>query len=416
MKNYQQILKKLSEEKETMTNLLIEWVNINSGTENLEGLEKMLRAIYQSFEIFNEEIEVISLNPGTTIDEKGRPHQQHFGKALRITKRPEAPIQIFLCGHMDTVYPVDSPFQSATRIDDQRLIGPGAADMKGGLIIMLKALEALEMFDEREHIGWEVIINPDEEIGSIGSEPLIRKHILNKDIGIIFEPSFPDGFVVSERKGSTNFTIISKGLSAHAGRDFDKGRNAITHLIQLLVKLEQLNGRREGLTVNLGNISGGGPINIVPDLAMCRCNSRMKTPEDMDFLLEAIEALVEEENKKDGVEIDLHQISFRPPKEFDRAHQFLFQDLRECSLELSQEFNWRSSGGVCDGNILAQEGLPTIDTLGAIGSGIHTFDETVMLDSLTERAQLCGLFLMKIASHAIDISRYKQDKAASREH
>ncbi len=415
MNKYQAPLQWLSQQKEPMVELLIKWVNINSGTENLEGLEKMLLTITEALQIFGEQIENIPLEPGVKLDNNGEIRKLHFGNALRLIKRPESPIQILLCGHMDTVYHVDSPFQTANRIDDNTLVGPGATDMKGGLIVMLKALEAFEQFDQKDQIGWEVIINPDEEIGSLGSEPLIRNSTAGKDLGLIFEPSFPDGFIVCERKGSTNFTIVSKGVSAHAGRDFDKGRNAITHLIKLLVKVEELNGTREGLTINLGHIFGGGPTNIVPDLALCRCNSRMKKMEDADFLLNRVEELIEEENKKDGVEIEFHKASYRPPKKFDIAHQHLFDDLKECSQDLSQSLSWRPSGGVCDGNIFAQEGLTTVDTLGVIGSGIHTYDETTHLDSLTERARLCALFLMKIASHAIDINRYKQMNATVKE-
>lgn len=411
MDGYQAPLNWLSRQKESMIDLLIHWVNINSGTENLEGLDKMLLTITDELKVFNEPIEVISLESGVRVDNNGEIRKLHFGKALRVTKRPKAPIQILLCGHMDTVFPVDSPFQTAKRVDEHTLIGPGATDMKGGLIIMLKALEAFERFDKKDQIGWELIINPDEEIGSLGSEAVIRKSTKGKDIGLIFEPSFPDGFIVCERKGSTNFTIVSRGISAHAGRDFDKGRNAITNLIKLLIKVEQLNGAREGLTVNLGHIHGGGPTNIVPDLALCRCNSRMKKLEDADFLLTTVEELIAEQNRKEGVNLEFHKASYRPPKEFDTAHQHLFNDLQECSKELSQNLNWRASGGVCDGNIFAQEGLTTADTLGVIGSGIHTFDETTDLDSLTDRAQLCTLFLMKIASHAIDINRYKHTKA-----
>jgi glutamate carboxypeptidase len=415
MDEYTQQLKWISQQRDPMIQLLINWVNINSGTDNLEGLKKMLQIIQESLQIFEEPIEEISLEPGLTIDDEGTLQKRYFGKALRMVKRPEAPIQILFCGHMDTVYPQHSPFQRTKRINDQTLIGPGATDMKGGLIIMLKALEALEQYEHRHSIGWEILINPDEEIGSVGSEPLICKSAIGKNIGLIFEPSFPDGYLVCSRKGSINFTILSKGLSAHAGRDFDKGRNAITQLIKLLIKVEALNGNREGLTINLGRIQGGGPTNIVPDLAICRCNSRMSEEEDADFLLNELERLIGLENEKEGTDLQLHRDAYRPPKTFDRAHQNLFEDMRLCSGELSGELHWRLSGGVCDGNILAREGLATIDTLGAIGSGIHTYDETIQLDSLVDRAQLCALFLMKIASHVIDVSRYKRETPIIRE-
>lgn len=406
MSEYREQIDWIFQEKGSMIRLLTDWVNINSGTDNLAGLQKMLLAIEDSFKVFGEPIERISLEPGAIFDDRGTLQKRPLGNALRIAKRPDAPIQILLCGHMDTVYPADSPFQSAQFIGNSNLRGPGAADMKGGLIIMLKALEAFERCQIKSSIGWEVIINPDEEIGSIGSEPLIRKSARKKNLALVFEPSFADGSLVSQRKGSINFTIIAKGVSAHAGRDFEKGRNAIASLIKILLKIEALNSIRKGLTINLGSIQGGGPVNIVPDKALCRCNARVNSMEDGDFLIASLEELIETENKQRGSLLEFHKEGYRPPKVFDDPHRNLFEDLRLCSQELSQDLAWRESGGVCDGNILASEGVATVDTLGAIGSHLHTFDETVDLDSLVDRARLCALFLMKIASRAIEVERY----------
>lgn len=404
MHEYWQPLQWLSSQRKAMVDLLVRWVEINSGTDNLLGLQKMFSALRESFEVFGEPIDCISLEPTFQIDIQGRVQKCALGKALRLVKRPEAPIQILLGGHMDTVYPASSPFQLAQLIDDNTLKGPGALDMKGGLIIMLKALEAFERYPQRFSVGWEVIINPDEERGSPGSQQLFRKSALNKDVALIFEPSLTDSAIISARKGSLNFTLISRGVAAHVGRDFARGQNAISTLIKALLKIEQLPLSREGLTINVGRIQGGGPVNIIPDLAIGYCNARLRTLEDGAFLLQALEKIMAEAHPF----LELHKDSYRPPKAFDTQHQNLFADLRLCSKELAQDLHWRESGGACDGNILASEGLTTADALGVIGAGIHTFDETIFLDSLVDRAKLCLLFLLKLASHAIEIDRYKK--------
>src|SRR5690606_15405959 len=124
-------------------------------------------------------------------------------------------------------------------------------------------------------IGWQVFINSDEEVGSPGSKNILQQLAPNFDIGMVFEPPFPDGTLVSARKGSANYTIVAKGKAAHAGRDFDKGINAISSIIKFIKKVEKLTSPKLGTTVNIGFIEGGGPINIVPNSALCRFNIRL---------------------------------------------------------------------------------------------------------------------------------------------
>lgn len=397
----------IESQKEEMITLLIEWVNINSGSDNLEGLEKQLASIQQTFRRLGAEEEVISLPSSTKIDTMGNYTKRPVGKALQFTKRQNAPLQILLVGHMDTVFTSHSPFQKAKR-DNDTLVGPGALDMKGGLIIMLKALEALERTEQKKQIGWQVIINPDEEIGSVSSEKLLYEAATNHDIGLIFEPSFPDGYLVSSRKGSINFSIVSKGISAHAGRDFHEGKNAIQHLVRLLAKIETLNNYSSSLTVNLGHIEGGGPVNIVPDLAICRCNARFGSSEEAEYLKEKLSLAIGEENEDPHVNLELFVDTARAHKSFDQKHEELFLIYKQCAKELSQELMWRPSGGVCDGNILALAGLPVIDTLGGIGSGMHTFNETIHLNSLVDRAKLTTFFLLKMATNTTDFQKWKR--------
>ena len=184
---------------------------------------------------------------------------------------------------MDTVFAADHAFQHYQYVDDNCVNGPGVADMKGGLLVMLTALQALELSPNATNLGWEVLINADEEIGSIGSAPLLHDSALRNHLGLIYEPSMPDGTLAGARKGSGNFSLLIRGKAAHAGREHHLGRNAIAALATAMTALDNLNQHSDNITVNLGRIVGGGAVNVVPDLAICHFNVRTVTHEDQQF-------------------------------------------------------------------------------------------------------------------------------------
>lgn len=410
MTTYQPYLDWIDSQYDEMVSHVKTWACINSFSSNIEGLDKMAQELKKAFAALDCPINEISLAPQQTVDPKGELISTPLGKALSIRKRPEAPIQIFLGGHMDTVYPLHSPFQNTTQIDDKTLQGPGVADMKGGLAIMLASLKALERSPFAKEIGWEILINPDEEIGSLGSAPLLEACAKRNQIALIFEPSLPDGSFVSARKGSANFTLVVKGLPAHVGRDFTKGRSAVAALALFISKVEALNDPEKGIIVNVGKIQGGEVHNVVPALAIAYFNCRTQTLLQMQQIQKEIDSLLKEISLRDGILCTLHTSITRPPKEFDAATQQLFQWIKECSDDLGLPSQWKESGGVCDGNILAASGVPTIDTLGVLGGNIHTPNEFVLLPSLIARARLTALFLMKAASQAILIKEKSHDK------
>ena len=389
--------------KEPMAALLETWSNVNSGSNNLAGLEKMLRLIVEETRVLNAETKIIKIPPRQHVNSAGEFIEIPNGDVLFLKKHPNAPIQIFLGGHYDTVYDKSHHFQKAERLENGDLLrGPGTADMKGGLIIMIKTLEALEKSKFAGKIGWEVFINSDEEVGSVSSEPLFRDCAKRAQIGLLFEPSFSDGSLVSARKGSANFSVIARGKAAHAGRDFHQGRSAIAALGRFIHDADELN-TGNGVTINFGHIEGGGPINIVPDLAICRINMRGDKQTALDETTQQLHRLIELENEKEGLNLTIVDQSTRAPKPFDAKTKLLFESLKATAAEIGMAIKWQPSGGVCDGNILAAEGVPTIDTLGAIGGNIHTSEEYVVLDSLPHRAQLASYFLEKLATGTIHV-------------
>ncbi|MGB1270971.1 MAG: hydrolase, partial [Endozoicomonas sp.] len=320
-----------------------------------------------------------------------------LGNALRIRKRPEAPLQVFLCGHMDTVFPEDSPFQQVRWLDKNTLNGPGVTDLKGGILVMLKALEVLEQSPWADQIGWEILFNPDEEIGSPGSAPLIAEAAERVHLGMIFEPCFPDGSLAGQRKGSGNFTVVSHGKAAHAGREHHLGRNAIRALCDFVSVMDDLNGQRPGMTFNPGYIHGGGPTNIVPERCLHRFNVRLERPEDEQWCLEQLQQLIDDINQRDGIHLELHGGFSRKPKRLSPANKRLLSLAESLGNELGIKLKVKPTGGCCDGNNLAAAGIPNIDTLGVQGGAIHSDQEYLIVSSLVPRARLSAALLLTLA-------------------
>lgn len=386
-----------------MTGALERWCAINSGSANLEGLSRMREALAEAFAALGGAVETAPVAPMSVVTAKGEVVEQPLGEVLRIVQRPQAPVRVLLTGHMDTVFGADHPFQSSRLIDADTLNAPGAADMKGGLLVMLHALMALERSRFAERIGYEVIINADEEIGSHGSTPLIVEAARRAHFACVYEPALADGTLAGARKGSGNFSAVFKGRAAHAGRDHHLGRNAVAAAAEFVTRIDRMSGARPGLTVNVARIDGGGPNNVVPDRAVVRFNVRVEEQAHADWFMEAADALVAEIGGRDGYGAELHGGFARPPKPMTPALSAFFESLREVGRELGVDIRWKASGGCCDGNNIAAAGIPVIDTLGVRGANIHSADEYAKLDSLEERAKLSAALLLRIAAGDIPV-------------
>ncbi|KEQ19142.1 hydrolase [Endozoicomonas numazuensis] len=390
-------LKSLDSLQAEMLKHTIELAEINSGSLNAEGVNQVMAHLRQLTASLGGAQEVIDLKPYEVINDLGEVTQHELGKALRIRKRPEAPLQVFLCAHMDTVFPKDSPFQNVVYLDEDTINGPGVTDLKGGIIVMLNALKVLEASPWAEHIGWEILFNPDEEIGSPGSASLIKDAASRVNLGMIYEPSFPDGSLAGQRKGSGNFTAVCYGKAAHAGREHHLGRNAIRALCDFVSAMDKLNGKREGVTFNPGYIHGGGPTNIVPDKCISRFNIRLERPEDEAWCLQELQMIVNEVSSLNGIRLELHGNFGRKPKVLSPANQQLLALAKECGHALGLSIDIKPTGGCCDGNNLASAGIPNIDTLGVQGGHIHSEQEYMKISSLVPRAKLSAALLLTLA-------------------
>jgi len=392
------ILQALDQDAGALQDELVALAGINSGSFNSEGVNATAQRLSSLFSSLGASAESLDVAHYRSTDDHGEWRERPLGRALRLRKRPDAPLRVFFCGHLDTVFAKDHPFQTVTRRSEDVLNGPGVADLKGGLLVMYLALSALERSPHRERIGWEVLFNPDEEIGSRSSAPLLVEAAARNHFGLIYEPAYADGGLASERKGSGNFDIVVNGRAAHAGRNPEDGRNAIAMASELGVALHALNGQRAGLTVNVGYVHGGGALNIVPDLCVLKFNVRTSQASDECWLHDTVELMLTRLGERDGYALDLRGGFTRPPKPASAATARLQALLGDCGREIGLDLQFRPTGGCCDGNNLAAAGLPNVDNLGVVGGDIHSDREWMRISSLAERGKLNALLLLRLAS------------------
>ena len=372
------------------------WAAVNSGTGNLAGLATMAGLLADAFAVLPGPLALVEPAPADRVSADGSVEPVEHGRHLHLSVRPDAPVQLLLTGHMDTVFAADHPFQSARWNADGSLNSPGAADMKGGIAVMLAALRALEAGPLAERIGYAVVLNSDEETGSLSSAALIAQQAAGKAAALTYEPALPDGTLAGARGGTGNFSLTVRGRSAHAGRNPQDGRNAIVAAADLAMQLWDA-ARGTDLPVNPARIDGGGPNNVVPDLAILRVNFRPRNARMIRAAERAIREAVASVTVRHDVTVHVHGGFNRPPKPLDRGSQRLFALVRRAGADLGQPIAWRATGGVCDGNNIAACGVPVIDTMGVRGGAIHSADEFLIVESLAERAALSAVTLLRLA-------------------
>lgn len=382
------------------------WSAVNSGSRELANLKSMRGLVADAFAALPGRVETLPLKPGERVKPDGVVVEEPHGDSVRISVRPDAPVQIALTGHYDTVFPAAHAFQTPVRKDDALhgpiLHGPGCADMKGGLSLMLAALQAFEALPGEKRVGYTVLINPDEEIGSIGSGPLIAELGARAHVGMTYEPALPAGGLVSARKGSGNFALAIYGRAAHVGRAFADGRSAVEAGAHATLALLALNGKRDEVTFNVGMIDGGGPVNQVPDAAVVRFNVRAPDAEGRAFAEAEIARVLASVNARDGLHAHLHGGFTRPPKPLTPQLEKLIGWTRAAGQALGVELAFAPTGGVCEGNNLAAAGCWNIDTLGPCGGELHSDQEFAVVSSFGERAKLSLLLLAGFESGVFD--------------
>lgn len=390
-----------------MQDRTLDWAKVNTGSWNRDGLEVLLPKLVGAFSALDADIQLDAPEPIETINKHGHPEAFQTSAIIRVEARPNAPVQVVMSGHYDTVFPPNT-FTEIKDLGDGRMNGPGLADMKGGLSVMLGALQAFEAGSLKDNIGYKIIISPDEETGNFASAKALREAAQNGPmIGMTYEPCLESGAMSGGRKGSAVFDIVLRGRSAHAGRAKEDGRSALEAAAHLVVGLEGLNGQYDGVSVNVGAIDGGGAVNIVPDLAIVRFGARAPDQTAAKWATAQIEALLAEVLERDGIEGHLHGGFYRPPKPRNAAQDALFKAVSQTSQAVGLDLEFVDTGGVCEGNNIFAAGVPNVDTLGVMGGRIHSADEYVVMSSFVERAQLSALLLNRLADGRIDAAKIK---------
>ncbi len=379
---------------EVLTSQVVGLAEVNSGSYNLAGVEQVGDRLAELVsELSPDAMNRTAVGPTPRISDEGDLEWHEVGQALTATKRSDAPFQVLLFGHLDTVFGVESPFQQVERGRGHRLGGPGVADCKGGLVTAVEVLRRVEAAPWRDSVGWQFVVVPDEEIGSHGSKALLTEAGTGCALGLGFEPALPSGGVAGARKGTSTMHLVVRGRSAHVGRAHPEGRSAIRALARRIVTLEAENAPGAGLTINCGRIAGGGALNAVPDLAIGSFNLRLAGPEDWERAEQLFEDATvvgpdDANHAEDGITIELVRTGDRPPKIRDAALSELLDDLAAVADLVGLDVPVEDTGGCCDGNDLAATGVTNVDSLGIRGGGIHSPDEFAFVDSIPERAEL----------------------------
>lgn len=301
-----------------------------------------------------------------------------------------APVQLLL-GHGDTVWPVGTVAAMPVRRDGNRLAGPGAFDMKGGLVVLLYALQALHDLGLRPALTPVALINADEEIGSPESTRHIRRLAQAAARVFVLEPGFgPQGHLKTARKGVLRFDVTVQGKSAHAGLAPQEGVSAILELAHVIQQLFALNDWEHGISVNVGQVSGGTRPNVVASEARAVVDVRVPTVADAERISAAILGL---RATLPGAVVTVERVSASLPLEPTARNQRLWQQAQDTGRLLGLELESVAVGGASDGNTTSRF-TATLDGLGPVGDGAHAAHEHVLVDRLPERAALLALLLL----------------------
>ncbi|MBI3243848.1 MAG: M20 family metallopeptidase [Chloroflexi bacterium] len=301
---------------------------------------------------------------------------------------------IVIMSHLDTVHDVGAVRANPIRVENGKLFGPGAIDMKGSVVMVLAALRALSENAKLPARPVIALFTSDEEIGSNSSRALIEK--LGGEAGLVLcmEPALPDGSLKTWRKGIGGYDISIRGRSTHAGADHENGVNAIVEMAHQVLALQRLTDYAKGTTVNVGVIRGGTRSNVVPDECLIEVDLRVMTPADAEAVCRAIESLKPVNGR---AALTLSGGMNRPPMPRTELIASTFARAQRIAADLGLTIGEGGTGGGSDANFVAPLGVPVLDGLGPLGNGAHSEREHVFIKSLPERTALLAGILSEWA-------------------
>jgi glutamate carboxypeptidase len=358
-------------------------VNVDCGSYSPEGVNRIADMCQRRFVEQGWEVE-------------RRPHgEQDLGDLLIGRLRGAGGPNVMLVGHMDTVFDDGTAAERPFRVEGDIARGPGVSDMKAGLLAGFFATHVLQEagFDGFGTITY--VCNPDEEIGSPFSGPVIRELAPSHDAALVLEGARANGDIVSARKGVTDYTILLKGRAAHAGVEPEKGRNAVVQAARTILALQELNGRWSGVTANVGVVRGGTRSNVVPE--RCELHLDLRSPELAT--LEEAEAEIERicaDTTVPDVTVTVDARGWHRPMEKGEGSQRLVDIAGGAASELGFEVRDAATGGASDANTTSSAGTPTLDGLGPVGGDDHSPAEWVDLTSVVPRTALLASIISRV--------------------
>ena len=359
-------------------------VNIDCGSYTPDGVNRVADLVAEALGELDARVDRVGHAPADG--------QRQLGDLVigRITG--EGP-RLLLIGHMDTVFDPGTAAARPYRSSNDRATGPGVTDMKAGLLSGLHAIAALHASGERPSITF--IANPDEEIGSPFSTPIIRELAPQHDAVLVLECARANGDIVSARKGIADYHLELVGRAAHAGVEPEKGRSAILEAAHQVLAMHGLNGRWPSVTLNAGVIHGGTRPNVVPERCELQVDLRAATVDDFDAASAEVERLAASPTVE-GVTADLRLIAGHPPMEKSKTSARMVGLAVAIAADLGFDLQDAATGGASDANTTSALGIPTLDGLGPVGGDDHSVDEWLDLASVVPRTTLLAAIIARM--------------------
>jgi len=377
----------IASQQQAMIDLLRETVDIDSGSYNKAGIDAVGAAI-----------ENFLAGQGIPTE---RVAQSKHGDCIRAMVGAEpsasstnAPSNIVLMGHRDTVFPDGEVQRRPFTIKDGIAYGPGVADMKAGLVMNAFVLAAFHKFGgaPAPMVG---LFTGDEEIGSPEGRPVIEAEARRARVVFNSEPGRVSGNVVTGRKGGVFSAFRITGRAAHSGGNFPDGISAIEELARKVQAIHALTDLDRGITLNVGLVSGGQSANTVAPWAEGQIDLRYVTPEDRDEVMGKIEAIIARSfvpGTKAELTIKGEFLPLNQTPTAKRLFELYVQSAADTGFKTDGEF----TGGCADSGFTAAVGAPTICAVGPVGGKAHSPDEFLHIDSLVPRAQAMARAILRL--------------------
>lgn len=374
-----ELLAYIGDKEREMLAFLERIVNVDSGSFDKAGVDRVGAIIAGRLESLGFSV--------------GRVPQTDYGDHLVGHRAGTSAKRVLFVGHMDTVFPAGTAAARPFRIEGGRAYGPGVLDMKGGLVCLLYALEALKATGHPAYdaTAMSVVFNSEEEILSPTSRSVIEREAQQAHMVCVFEPARPNGEYVVARKGVGRYSLTVRGRAAHAGAQPELGRSAIGELAHKIVALHALTDFSTGTTVNVGVVRGGERFNQVAERATAEIDVRVVSLAEARRLDERMREIVDRSTVPDTTAELSGGLVFPPMEQTPQAKR-LFDLLGEAGRRVGLEARGISTGGGSDANYASQY-APTLDGMGPQGSDTHSDREYMEVASLAERAKVTALFL-----------------------